>query len=68
MGRMGKEGGGIGKTRELNKKGRKVAFFTQLFLDTLLQGILLHSALIGLDITSRCTGNGPALLPLSSWG
>ena len=44
MGRMGKEGGGIGKTRELNKKGRKVAFFTQLFLDTLLQGILLHSA------------------------
>lgn len=32
------------KNKRTKQKGRKVAFFTQLFLDTLLQGILLHSA------------------------
>ena len=62
------------ENKRTKQKGRKVAFFTQLFLDSLLQGILLHSAsaclllTIGLDITSRCTGNEPALLPLSFRG
>ena len=32
------------KNKRTKEKGRKVAFFTQLFLDTLVQGILLHSA------------------------
>ena len=42
---MRKEGGNkIAKTGKLNKRDEEDAFFTQLFLDTLLQGILLHSA------------------------